>query len=97
MTHSDDRHADDQDGFVHRDALWARLLYMILFLILFALAETLLWVISVGQFLWMAINQGQPNDNIAEFGARLGVWLKRVAMYQSGVTDEKPFPWREID
>lgn len=90
-------HHDDEDGFVKRDEIWERFLFMLLFLILFALAETLMWFMSLGQFLWMAFHKGQPNDNIAEFGARLGVWLKRVAMYQSGTTDEKPFPWREID
>ena len=88
---------DDDDGFVRRDPILARLLYMIIFLALFAVAETLMWFISVGQFLWMAFNGGQANENLAEFGARLGVWLKRVALYQSGTTDEKPFPWREID
>jgi hypothetical protein len=88
---------DHDDGFVRRDGMGARFLYMLVFLFLFAIAETILWAMTLGQFLWMLFNQGRPNDNIAEFGARLGVWMKRVAMYQSGTTDEKPFPWREID
>ncbi len=87
---------EDEDGFVRRDSIGERFLYVIVFLILFAIAETLLWLVTVGQFLWMLI-YGRPNHQIAEFGARLGVWLKRVALYQSGTTDEKPFPWREID
>ena len=88
---------DEEDGFIKRDTMLERLLYSVVFLILFAIVETLLWVMTVAGFLWMLINQGQPNENIAEFGARLGVWLKKVAMYLSGTTDEKPFPWREID
>ena len=87
----------DGDGFEKRDGMGARFLFMLLFLVLFAIAETILWAVAVLQFLWMLFNQGRPNDNIAEFGARLGVWMKRVTMYQSGATDEKPFPWREID
>jgi len=86
-----------EDGFERRDALWQRLLFMALFLVLFAIAETLIWAITIVQFLWMLFNAGRPNQSIAEFGARLGVWLKRVAAYQSAATDEKPFPWREID
>lgn len=86
----------DEDGWEKRDEIWERFLFMIVFLILFAVAETLLWFVTVAQFLWMLFSGG-PNHAIAEFGARLGVWLKRVALYQSGTTDEKPFPWREID
>lgn len=88
---------DHDDGFVKRDSMGERFLYMLIFLFLFAIAETILWAMTLGQFLWMLFNQGRPNDNISEFGARLGVWLKRVAMYLSATTDEKPFPWREID
>lgn len=87
----------DEDGFLKRDSLWERFLYMALFLLLFAIGEILLWAVSLGQFAWMLVHRGRPNDNIAEFGARLGVWLKRVTLYQSGTTDEKPFPWRELD
>lgn len=94
---ADHNQSAGEDGFVRRDAIWERFLFMALFLVLFAIAETLLWAIAIAQFLWMAVNRGRPNENIAEFGARLGVWLKRVALYQSGTTDEKPFPWREID
>jgi len=92
-----EREEGQDDGFVKRDGMGERFLYTIVFLVLFAIAETILWAMTIGQFLWMLVNQGRPNDNIAEFGARLGVWLKRVAMYLSGTTDEKPFPWREID
>lgn len=87
---------EDEDGFLRRDGRIERIIYMIVFLFLFALAETLLWVVTFAQIVWMIV-YGQPNDYVAEFGARLGVWLKRVALYQSGTTDEKPFPWREID
>lgn len=86
----------DEDGFLKRDGRVERVIYMFVFLFLFAIAETLLWVLTIAQMLWMIV-YGQPNDHVAEFGARLGVWLKRVALYQSGTTDEKPFPWREID
>lgn len=86
----------DDDGFLRRDGRIERVIYMFVFLFLFAIAETLLWVVTIAQMVWMLV-YGQPNDHVAEFGARLGVWLKRVALYQSGTTDEKPFPWREID
>ncbi len=88
---------DDEDGFVKRDSMGARFVYSLILLFLFALGETLLWAMTIGQFIWMLFNKGRPNDNISEFGARLGVWMKRVVMYLSATADEKPFPWREID
>ncbi len=87
---------DEDDGFLPRDGRFARTAFAFLFLFLFAIAEMLLWAISLGQIVWTLV-YGGPNEHIAEFGARLGVWLKRVALYLSGTTDEKPFPWREID
>lgn len=92
MAHLD----EEEDGFLPRDNRVERIIYMLVFLMLFAIAETLLWLVSVAQIFWLIVH-GKPNDHVAEFGARLGVWLKRVALYVSGTTDEKPFPWREID
>lgn len=86
----------EDDGFLRKDGRLERIVYMIVFMVLFAIAETLLWAVTLAQMLWLLI-YGQPNDHVAEFGARLGVWMKRVVLYQSGTTDEKPFPWREID
>lgn len=90
-------HSDPQDdSLLARDGRVERVVYTLVFLVLFNLAQTLLWAMALGQVIWTAIH-GRPNEHIAEFGARLGVWLKRAALYASGTTDEKPFPWREID
>ncbi|WP_172326908.1 DUF4389 domain-containing protein [Mangrovicoccus sp. HB161399] len=87
---------DSDEDYLPRDGRFERIIYMVVFLILFAIGETLLWAVTIAQMIWVAV-YGQPNDHVAEFGARLGVWIKRVVLYQSGTTDEKPFPWREID
>ncbi len=88
---------DPDDGFVKRDTMAERFFYSIVLMFLFAIGETILWAMTIGQFVWMLFHGGQPNDNVSEFGARLGVWMKRVVLYLSATTDEKPFPWREID
>ncbi|MEM1361949.1 MAG: DUF4389 domain-containing protein [Pseudomonadota bacterium] len=88
---------NEDDGFEKRDAIWERFIYGLILLILSAMAQNILWALAIIQFLWMIFNGSQANEHIAEFGARLGVWVKRAVMYLSGVTDEKPFPWREID
>ncbi len=87
---------ESDEDYLHRDGRFERIIYMVVFLILFAIGETLLWAVTAAQMIWVVV-YGRPNDHVAEFGARLGVWIKRVVLYQSGTTDEKPFPWREID
>lgn len=89
-----DPHEDD--GWEKRDEIWERFLFSIVLLILFMVANYLFWIVALLQFLWLLFYK-KPNMQIAEFGARLGVWIKRVALYLSATTDEKPFPWREID
>jgi hypothetical protein len=38
---------------------------------------------------------GNPNRSIANFGDSLGRWLHAVAKFQTGSTEDKPFPWRD--
>lgn len=87
---------EDDDGWVRQDEIWERFLFSIVLMVLFAVAETILWFVTVGQFLWMLF-AGRPNPQIAAFGARLGIWVKKAVYYLSGMTDEKPFPWKELD
>lgn len=74
--------------------IWVRGLLMILFALFFAVAETLLLVAAVVQFIWMLFAK-QPNDAIAGFGEGLGKWLERVALFQSGASEKLPFPWSD--
>lgn len=86
----------DEDLYLPKDSRFERILHMIAFVFLLGIAKPIFWAMVIAQFVWTLI-YGTPNDHIAEFGARLGVWVKRVILYMSGTTDEKPFPWREID
>jgi len=74
------------------DGIWLRGFYMILFAIFFALAETLLGVLALVQFFWMLFKK-EKNRAIVDFGRSLGLWMRDVAAFQTGVSDEKPFPW----
>ncbi len=74
--------------------IWMRGLIMIIFAIFFGIAETLLFVCAVIQFLWMLASK-TPNKAIARFGISLGKWLKCVALFQTGASEKLPFPWSE--
>ena len=90
------RDPQDDEGWVRQDGLWQRLVFSVILLVLFAVAQNLVWIVGLGQFLWMLF-AGKPNHQISAFGARLGIWLKNTVFYVSGMTDEKPFPWKELD
>lgn len=72
--------------------IWMRGLMMLILALLFALAETVLVVVAVVQFLWMLFSK-ERNQMLAEFGQDLGEWLAATARFQSGASDDKPFPW----
>lgn len=73
---------------------WARGLFSLAFIVMFAVAETLLTVLAVVQFLWLMLYRA-PNAQLRGFGASLGAWMAQVARFQSAQTEDKPFPWGE--
>lgn len=77
-----------------RKAAWRRGLFMLAFILFFAVAETLLTVIALAQFLSLLIT-GERLSSLARFGAALGLWMAEVARYQAGVVEERPFPWSD--
>ncbi len=87
---------DEPDAFAAPENIWMRGLQMLLFAILFGLAETILAVVALVQFLWMLFTRSR-NELLVEFGHDLGNWTKDVARFQSGASDDKPFPWRKWD
>ena len=74
--------------------IWLRGLWMLLFAMLFSLAGTILGVSAVIQFLWMLFAK-KTNPLLADFGNDLGKWLHDVALFQTGATEQKPFPWKK--
>jgi len=74
------------------EPIWKRGLIMLVFLVLFGIAETILAVIAVAQVLWTAFT-GKPNVALVDFGSMLGEWAREVTQYQSMKSDTRPFPW----
>ena len=85
---------DDPDD---KDSLWTRLIYMILIALMISIAQTVLGVATVIQFIIMVISQGEPNERLAEFGESLGIWIAKAARYQTAASEVKPWPWTELD
>jgi succinate-acetate transporter protein len=80
-----------------KDGLGMRLVYMILIAIMISLAQTVLGVVTLIQFIILVVNRGKPNENLAEFGTSLGIWVAKAARFQTAASEVKPWPWTEID
>lgn len=79
------------------DSMLLRFIYMLLIAIMISLAQTVLGVATVVQFVVMLINKGQPNERLADFGSDLGVWIAKAARFQTAASNVKPWPWTELD
>lgn len=75
-------------------ATLTRGLIMLLFIVAFSIAQTLLGLIALLQFLWLLIG-GEANARVARFGRSLGGWLEQVAAFQSCASERRPFPWSD--
>ncbi|GKY88701.1 DUF4389 domain-containing protein [Sinisalibacter aestuarii] len=85
---------DDDDNNV-----WLRGLYMLILGVLFELGRAILWIAAVLQFLWLLFAK-EKNRPIADFGKDLSDWLARITLFQTGATEDKPFPferWGKAD
>lgn len=80
-----------------KDGMLMRLIYMILIAIMINLAQSVLVVMTVFQFIIMLINNNEPNKRLAEFGTDLGIWVAKAARYQTAASEVKPWPWTELD
>jgi hypothetical protein len=74
-----------------------RFIYMLLIAFMISLAQTVLGVATVVQFVVMLVNKKQPNERLADFGTDLGIWIAKAARFQTAASNVKPWPWTELD
>ena len=75
-----------------RRATWQRLLFMILFGVIYTLAELVLVAVVLFQFGFVLITTTR-NDRLLDFGARLSFFLYQVLLFITYAKDDKPFPF----
>ena len=71
---------------------WTRGLYMLLFTIIYGLAEIVLTAVVVFQFLYVLIT-GKAIQNLLLFGQGLSTFVYDIMLYLTYNTEEKPFPF----
>ena len=80
-----------------KDGLLLRLLYMLIIALMLSIAQTVLSVATIIQFIIMLVNKGRPNERLADFGTDLGIWIAKAARYQTAASEVKPWPWTDLD
>lgn len=97
----DDKVAGRLHGEQHEpqkaDNLLERLIFMTLIAIMISVAQTVLGVMTIIQFIIMLVSNKQPNERLAEFGTDLGIWIAKAARYQTAASNVKPWPWTDLD
>lgn len=71
---------------------WIRLLFIVLYVVLFRIAEIVLAVTVIIQFLW-TLFAGSPNESLRDFGRRAAEWLRQVVEYLTYAGNERPWPF----
>lgn len=86
-----------QDEPETRDGLVMRLVYVLIISAMLSLAHTIIGAMTLIQYIIMIINKGDPNEQLADFGTSLGIWIAKAARYQTAASNVKPWSWTELD
>jgi hypothetical protein len=73
---------------------WLRLVYMIIFFIIYQLCRFLIWFIVPFQWLH-ALIVGQPNQHLAKFSRSLNSYIYQLLQFLCYNSDFKPFPFAD--
>ena len=77
------------------DPLWKRAIFMLIIAAMISIAQSILLLIAVVQFIVLLIDNRQPNERLAEFGVMVGDWVAMAARYQSVASEARPWPFKE--
>ena len=82
-----------------RAAIWKRGLFMILFSVLYGVAELVLSVLVFVQFVVVLVT-GSANQQLLRLGGSLAIYSRQVFAFLTFNTEQQPFPmndWPESD
>lgn len=83
---------DTRDAPSNEESIWLRLVFMVLFAIVFNIAEFVLAVTAVVQFVCKAIT-GKVLTQGLVFGQNLATYVYEIMMFLTFRTDEMPWPF----
>lgn len=85
---------EDIKEHLQNPSSWKRLLYMILFWILYNIAEMVLAGVVILQFL-ISLFTGSRNNHLLTFGKQLSKYIYDVMIFLTYNSEQYPFPFSE--
>lgn len=79
---------------VTSDAFWLRTLFVVLFFLVYRVIDLILLLLTIVQWLFRLLS-GEPNEALQQFGSSLGIYVQQIIHYLTGVSDEKPYPFKD--
>lgn len=73
-------------------ATWIRAIYMLVFTVIYSIAEILLVAVVIFQFLSRLVF-GESNDRLLALGRSLGTFIYQIIQFLTYNSEEKPFPF----
>lgn len=83
---------ENMKGNITSQNTWIRGLYMILFALIYSIAEIVFTAVAVFQFL-TALVTGRPNELLLNFGQSLSTYIYQTIQFFTFNSDEKPYPF----
>ncbi len=83
---------DETKASLTSGSTWIRLVHMFVLVIAFNIAELIIGVVVVFQFLSKLLT-GNANDQLKSFGAEVGTYLSSIVRFLTFETENKPFPY----
>jgi cytoskeletal protein RodZ len=75
-----------------RRSTWLRLIFMIVFVAIYALTRVVFGAVVIFQFLWVLFT-AETNKNLTELGQSLSTYTYQIMRYLSFNSDDKAFPF----
>lgn len=73
-------------------SLLSRFLYMVLFMIVYSLSESIIFVLALVNLLFAVFRDG-PHPGVTRFGRQVAEYVRQVVRFLSFDTEELPFPF----
>lgn len=74
---------------------WVRILFMLLFVFIYSIAEIVLGAVVILQILFTLLNR-KTNENLLVFGKQLSVFIYQVFLFLTYNTEKRPFPFDDF-
>jgi hypothetical protein len=72
--------------------LWTRALYMLFFVLAYGIAEAVVAVVVIVQFIFLLIS-GRANENLLVFGNNLSTYVRQILQFQTFNSEHLAYPF----